>query len=202
LHSPLGGTAQRVPPAARRSGAMRVIVDHTLSGSDLSAVIPGRRSFSGEPGIPEQRASSWMDDDSVAITRTHWDAINKLLEQAPDWIDRGQAATVPKAIAVFEDVLQTCLEGRMRPLTPRMRARLFNGYGPISSFAAKTDIAYALDLLTDHDHADLQIMRKKRNEFAHSREDMGFEKRKIEKMVSRLQRPGTEAVPLVFCMTQ
>jgi hypothetical protein len=119
--------------------------------------------------------------------------MNKVLEQAPDWIDRGQAATVLKAIAVFEDVLQACLEGCMRPLTPRMRERLFNGYGPISSFSAKTDIAYALNLLTDHDHADLQIKRKIRNEFAHSREVMGFEKCKIKKMVSRLQKPSTEA---------
>src|SRR5258707_147607 len=108
-----------------------------------------------------------MNNDLVTITRAHWDGINELLEQAPNWIDRGQAATVLKAIAIFEDVLQACLEGCMRPLTATMRARLFTGYGPISSFAAKTDIAYALGLLTDHDHTDLQIIRKIRNEFAH-----------------------------------
>jgi len=31
----------------------------------------------------------------------------------------------------------------MQPLSNKMRARLFNGYGPISSLAAKSDIAYA-----------------------------------------------------------
>jgi hypothetical protein len=33
-----------------------------------------------------------MDDDLIGITRAHWDGINNMLERAPDWIDRGQAA--------------------------------------------------------------------------------------------------------------
>jgi hypothetical protein len=131
--------------------------------------------------------------DSMIITRAHWNGIHEILEQAPNWIDRGQAATVLKSIAVFEDVLQACLEGCMRPLAPKMRARLFDGYGPISTLAAKADIAYALNLLSDRDYADLQMIRKIRNQFAHSREVMGFEKREIEEMVSKLQKPATEA---------
>ncbi len=133
-----------------------------------------------------------MDDELITITRAHWDGINDMLERAPEWIDRGQAATVLKAIAIFEDALQECVQGCMRPLTSRMRARLFEGYGPISSMAAKTDIAYALNLLTDEEYADLQIIRKIRNQFAHSREVMGFEMLKIEKMVSRMQKPLAE----------
>jgi DNA-binding MltR family transcriptional regulator len=134
-----------------------------------------------------------MDDDLATIARAHWNGINDVLEKAPNWIDRGQAATVLKTIAIFEDVLQECVQGCMRPLTSRMRARLFDGYGPISTLAAKADIAYALNLLNDEDYADLQIIRKIRNEFAHSREVMGFEKPKIEELVSRMQRPHAVA---------
>jgi hypothetical protein len=129
------------------------------------------------------------DSDLVTIPRKHLDDLGKLLEQAPAWIDRGQAATVLKSVAVYEDVLQQCLEACMRPLSAKMRSRLFNGYGPISSLAAKSDIAYAFRLLTDDDYADLQIIRKVRNEFAHAQEVLGFETPKIEALVSKMKKP-------------
>lgn len=80
----------------------------------------------------------------------------------------------------------------MRPLSAKMRTRLFNGYGPISSFAAKSDIAYAFRLLSDDDYADLQIIRKIRNEFAHAQEVLGFETPKIETLVSRMKKPQSK----------
>jgi hypothetical protein len=125
----------------------------------------------------------------VAIPRKHLDDLGEFLQQAPAWIDRGQAATVLKSVAVYENVLQQCLEACMRPLSAKMRARLFNGYGPISSLAAKSDIAYAFRLLSDADYADLQIIRKVRNEFAHAQDILGFEKPQIEALVSRMQKP-------------
>lgn len=70
--------------------------------------------------------------------------------------------------------------------------RLFDGYGPIGSFAAKSDIAYAFRLLSDDDYADLQIIRKVRNEFAHAQEVLGFETPKIETLVSRMKKPQSK----------
>jgi hypothetical protein len=134
-----------------------------------------------------------MDEKFFAITREHLNDVHEFLEKAPGWINRGQAATVLKTITIFEDVLQDCLQGCMRPLTSKIRARLFEGYGPISTFAAKVDVAYALNLLNDEDYADLQTIRKIRNTFAHSREVMGFEKREIDEMVSRMRKPKAEA---------
>lgn len=134
-----------------------------------------------------------MNDSAVAITQAQWEEINRVLEQAPNWIDRGQSATVLNTIAIFEDILQESLEGCMRPLSSKMRARLFEGYGPLSTFAARTDVAYAFNLLSEADYWDMQIIRKIRNEFAHSRETMGFEKSKIEAMVARMQKPRAEA---------
>jgi hypothetical protein len=140
----------------------------------------------------KQTAATDTDGDWVTIPRKHLDELSEFLQQAPAWIDRGQAATVLKTVAADEDVIQQCLEACMRPLSSKMRARLFNGYGPISSLAAKSDIAYAFRLLSDADYADLQIIRKVRNEFAHAQEVLGFEKPQIESLVSRMKKPKTK----------
>jgi hypothetical protein len=42
----------------------------------------------------------------------------------------------------------------------QMSDRLFGLYRPLSTFAAKIDIAYALEITTDDIHAELNIMRK------------------------------------------
>jgi len=130
-----------------------------------------------------------IDDELVVVPRKHLRDLGAFLDKVPEWIDRGQAATVLKTVAIYEDALQQCLEACMRPLNAKMRSRLFGGYGPISSFAAKCDIAFAFRLLSDQDYADLQIIRKVRNEFAHAQEVLGFEKPKIEALVSRLSKP-------------
>jgi DNA-binding MltR family transcriptional regulator len=140
----------------------------------------------------KQTQATGADGDWVTVPRKHLDELGEFLQQAPAWIDRGQAATVLKTVAVYESVIQQCLEACMRPLSAKMRARLFNGYGPISSFAAKSDIAYAFRILSDADYADLQIIRKVRNEFAHAQDTIGFEKPQIEALVSRMQKPKTK----------
>lgn len=132
-----------------------------------------------------------MEQDFVTISGKQWSRVNEILDHffqhAPGRIDRGQAATVLKTTAMFEDVMRSCLESCMQPLTPKAAERLFEGHGPISTFAAKIDIAYAFNLLSDENYADLHLIRKIRNEFAHSSEVLGFEKSRTENMVSRLQ---------------
>ncbi|MEA2893501.1 MAG: hypothetical protein QOI05_4294 [Bradyrhizobium sp.] len=130
-----------------------------------------------------------MEDDTVSISKTVFDEMNWLLEQAPRWVDRGQATTVLTSITVIEELLEAALMARMMPLTKKLRARLFDGYGPLNTLAAKADVAYAFHILSERDYDDMQIIRKIRNEFAHSREPLGFEVKRIEQMVSRLSKP-------------
>ena len=138
-------------------------------------------------------AKATGDRRPVTVSQDFMDGITRLLEDAPRWIDEAQTATVLKTVAVFEDVVRQCLESVMRPMTKAMEARLFQGYGPLSSFAAKCDLAFALDLLSESDYADLQVIRKIRNRFAHAQEIMGFEKPEIASLVSKMARPKQEA---------
>ena len=129
------------------------------------------------------------DQEFVSISKAKLDEIRDILSKAGAWIDRGQAASVLTTIGAIEDVLDAVIKSRMVVLSRKMESRLFRGYGPLSTFAAKIDIAFALGLLSDQDYADMQIIRKVRNEFAHSRSVIGFEKKEIADLVQKLNKP-------------
>ena len=113
-------------------------------------------------------------------------SLENFFARAPGWIDRGQATTVLTSVAVVEEILQAALLNRMRPLTKKEADRLFEGYGPISTLAAKIDVAYAFNLLSKAEYSALLIAKNIRNKFAHSQTAMGFEKDEIVLMVSRM----------------
>src|SRR5881398_134541 len=72
------------------------------------------------------------------------------------------------AAAVLEDELLLALLTKMRPLNKALYDRLFEGYGPLRSFAAKIDLSYALKIVNRQQYDDLNTVRKIRNQFAHS----------------------------------
>lgn len=57
--------------------------------------------------------------------------------------------------------------------------KLFQGYAPLSSFSAKIDIMYALGLINKDMLTDISTVRKIRNHFAHSWQDISFDKSPI-----------------------
>jgi len=63
--------------------------------------------------------------------------------------------------------LKIALLARMRPLGNRLTASLFDGYGPLSSFSAKIDLAFALSIFDENLYSDLKIIKEVRNIFAH-----------------------------------
>jgi hypothetical protein len=74
----------------------------------------------------------------------------------------------------------------MRSLTKKEQARLFRGYGPLSSFAAKTDLAYALKMIPKSMFDALNIIRRLRNEIAHSAEMVDLSHPKIRPLFEQL----------------
>ncbi len=63
----------------------------------------------------------------------------------------------------------------MRPLNGHFKKGLFDGYGPLSAFSAKIDLSYALSILDRTSYNDLTVVRKIRNDFAHSIDLIDFE---------------------------
>jgi hypothetical protein len=72
------------------------------------------------------------------------------------------------AAAIIEEKLTEALLTKMRPLSGEMKKRLFEGYGPLSSFSAKIDLSFALQVIDTQARSDLTVVRKIRNQFAHS----------------------------------
>jgi DNA-binding MltR family transcriptional regulator len=99
---------------------------------------------------------------------------------------KSQAGTVLVSAAVIDDHLQKLLLTKMRNLSNNKAERIFNG--PLRSFAAKIDVAYAFELIDDELHDDLTIIRDIRNEFAHSVVETNFGSPKIVNLVQRFKR--------------
>jgi DNA-binding MltR family transcriptional regulator len=62
----------------------------------------------------------------------------------------------------------------MRPLPKNTREILFEGTGPLGSFSAKVHLGFALSLYNDKSYADLRIINRIRNIFAHEPEPKTF----------------------------
>jgi hypothetical protein len=99
------------------------------------------------------------------------------------------ASIVLRLVAVLEYDLERCLKRRFRKLNGKMQKRLFGTYGPASTFAAKIDLAYALDITTDETHAELNKFRQIRNVFAHNKGRVSLDMEPIKTMFYTLKRP-------------
>jgi len=74
--------------------------------------------------------------------------------------------------SVAEGHTETLLRGFTR--TGSNVNRLFEIYGPLSSFSARINVAYAFGLIDQHLLLDLNIIKRIRNHFAHEPRDTSF----------------------------
>jgi DNA-binding MltR family transcriptional regulator len=63
---------------------------------------------------------------------------------------------------------------------------LFNTFGPLSTFSAKIKVSYAIDLIEKWVYRDFEILRKLRNEFAHSIGPAVFDSAEVVKLTEKL----------------
>ncbi len=100
--------------------------------------------------------------------------------------DRGLALV---AAEFFDATLERLLRARFSPglkNQPKLIKPLFEGFGPLSTFSSKISVSYAIDLLQDWMASDLDLIRRIRNDFAHSLESKTFRDPNISRMVGQL----------------
>lgn len=85
--------------------------------------------------------------------------------------------------AFLEELLEELVRRHMVESLPE---DLFAKYGPLSSFAGKIDLAFALDLLSTSEFTDLHRIRRIRNIFAHSLEVLRFDSSPVRDHVDQL----------------
>jgi len=88
--------------------------------------------------------------------------------------------------AALDNSLRAALLTKMRPLSRRMRDRLFEGYGPLATVAAKIDLAYTLEIIPTEIYDSLRKINKIRVVCAHSPEVTTFSHPKIAQLLETL----------------
>jgi DNA-binding MltR family transcriptional regulator len=100
--------------------------------------------------------------------------------------DRGFALV---AAEFFDVTLERLLLARFASSLknrPGLIKPLFEGFGPLSTFSSKISVSYGIDLLQSWMAYDLDIVRRIRNEFAHTLEPKTFRDPKLSQMVDQL----------------
>ena len=121
-----------------------------------------------------------------------------------DLEQHSHAAHAVLVASILESRLATLLSMYMPNLSNRLREKLFNGYGPLSSFSAKIDVAYALDLIPESLRRDLHVIREIRNEFAHSTVSIHFGSEPIKTMLQKFPdyKDTTETKAVAFLINK
>ncbi|WP_375780840.1 hypothetical protein ACE103_20075 [Bradyrhizobium sp. ma5] len=86
----------------------------------------------------------------------------------------------------LEANLEDMLTAVCRPLSNTMRAKIFDGYGPLSQFSAKIDIAYIFELIDKTTYDDLRAIKDIRNKFAHTTSYVLFSNEHIDRECQKL----------------
>ena len=121
--------------------------------------------------------------------------VRESLERAYDYLsalaEESDRAAAILAAANFEDRLRDAIMTSFVALNRRDEKEMFKPYGPLSTFKAKVDIAFALGLYDRKTKKNLHTVGEIRNKFAHSPEPMGFDH---EKVAAKCRKLDTKAV--------
>ena len=90
--------------------------------------------------------------------------LGKMVEQM---FSVSQAAIAIYISQIVENILEGSLASKLTISSNTFYARLFEGYGPLSTFTAKIDMARALEILDEETYNTLRILKNIRNEIAH-----------------------------------
>jgi hypothetical protein len=85
-----------------------------------------------------------------------------------------------------DDWLQKLLLTAGRELSNAEAKSVFTGMGPLASFSGKIEIAYLFSLIDTSDRNDLHLIRRIRNNFAHTTRFVTFNSEHIIKDVQKL----------------
>jgi DNA-binding MltR family transcriptional regulator len=119
------------------------------------------------------------------------DSFNLLLKNTSNESDRGLVLSMS---AFMEDSLGLVLKKYLKSVATTNE--LIEGFNaPLGTFSARAKLAYSLGLISEKQYKDINLIRKIRNEFAHSWHITSLEDAKVSANVEALSEssinPGT-----------
>lgn len=114
-----------------------------------------------------------------------WKSLNdEIAAQVEQKNDRGVAIVLASMV---EDRLRWLIETKfVDGLSENKKNWIFNGTGPLSSFVAKTEVAFALGLIQEAVRNELKLIGRIRNKFAHEFRPVRFTDPEITKLCNQL----------------
>jgi DNA-binding MltR family transcriptional regulator len=101
--------------------------------------------------------------------------------------------------AILDQELRTAILKKMRPgLSAKKQERIFVGFGPLSEFAAKIELAYALNQINDDIYGKLRIIKEIRDKFAHLPKECTFFSAEIRAIIKKFNFTGKASYPKIF----
>lgn len=97
--------------------------------------------------------------------------------------DRGLALV---GAALVDDKLRDTLKAFFREGAPNSRL-VDDPNAPLGTFSSRADACYALGLIDDFEFAEIGLLRKVRNEFAHAKHGLTFQSSKLRGLCSSLK---------------
>jgi DNA-binding MltR family transcriptional regulator len=115
-----------------------------------------------------------LEDRMSRIQRLDPDALSNL------WFKNDDRTTAIMVTSFLEDFLAIAIlhKFHVKPTEDQLN-ELFAGYGPLASLAGKVAIGYALGAISADGKHDLGIIRKIRNDFAHTMDPLTFDSQEI-----------------------
>lgn len=111
---------------------------------------------------------------------------NKMIDSFHKESDRGAAVLVGGFV---ENYLGTFL--RSLVVDEQVADSLFQAVGPLSSFSQRIAVARAFGFISKQDYADLNLIRKIRNHFAHHPLEASFSESPVAELAGRLSEQET-----------
>jgi DNA-binding MltR family transcriptional regulator len=129
------------------------------------------------------------------LTPEDWQGFNAELEElVAQKNDRGVAIL---SHSFLDDRLRWLLEIKMiSTLSKGQKKYLFSNSGPLSSYKARYELAFALGLLNDNFRSELEVFGQIRNKFAHGFKRRSFDDAPISELCDRLGKFDPEALPV------
>lgn len=116
------------------------------------------------------------------------DRFNKLARNLREESDRAMAIL---GVAYLDDLLRESILSLL--VEGDVSDNLFRGYGPLATLSARIDMAFVLGLFGEGERRELNLLRKIRNEFAHSTEIHSFDAAPVRDWCSHLGSHDTFA---------
>jgi len=113
----------------------------------------------------------------------HAEDLAKFVEELKKETDRGLPLV---GTALIDEKLRDTLEAFF--INKKTAQKLLDEpNSPIGTFSAKLNTCYALGLIDDYEYSEINLLRKVRNEFAHSKHGISFQTGKIVGLCSTLK---------------